>query len=210
MQMQYNIIDENSVQYKQDQRRLRSLRTTVVLWLIVLALGVVLIPLMLITSWVRSDLARLESELIYIQSALSDAKSPSPEMTKLNGEVTRFEHLISTIQTVTVPSSVNWPIVVDAVVQYEKTALIINSLTQTADKIQITGRAISNDAVVRYQQNLLDSGAFRDVIVISMATLPPTPTPVVEEENADAENSIERPFGNVEFVIDLLVEKSTP
>lgn len=210
MQMQYNIIDENSVQYKQDQRRLRSLRTTVVLWLIVLALGVVLIPLMLITSWVRSDLARLESELIYIQSALSDAKSPSPEMTKLNGEVTRFEHLISTIQTVTVPSSVNWPLVVDAVVQYEQTALIINSLTQTADKIQITGRAISNDAVVRYQQNLLDSGAFRDVIVISMATLPPPPTPVVEEENADAENSIERPFGNVEFVIDLLVEKSTP
>jgi Tfp pilus assembly protein PilN len=212
--MQYRVIDVNSAQYKEDERRLQSLRTMVVLWLIVIALGVLLIPLMLVTGWVRSDTTRLESELLSLQSAIADATSPNAEVLQLNAEVARVEQLISSVQTMTVPTGANWPHVVDAVAQYDRIAIVLTSLAQTDDKIQITGHATTNDAVVRYQQRLLDSGAFQDVVVISMATLPqltPEAPDAADAESAAAQEPsadapAELPFGNVEFVIDLAVD----
>jgi hypothetical protein len=213
--MQYRVIDVNSAQYKEDERRLQSLRTMVVLWLIVLALGVLLIPLMLVAGWVRSDTTRLESELLSLQSAMNDATSPSAEVLQLNAEVARVEQLVSSVLTMTVPTGANWPHIVEAVAQYDRIAIALSSLTQTDDKIQITGRATTNDAVVRYQQRLLDSGAFKDVVVISMATLPqPTPEAPAAGGTAAKEPSADTPadlpFGNVEFVIDLVVGMPTP
>jgi hypothetical protein len=213
--MQYRVIDVNSAQYKEDERRLQSLRTIVVLWLIVLALGVLLIPLMLVAGWVRSDTTRLESELLSLQSAVADATSPSAEVLQLNAEVARVEELVSSVLTMTAPTGANWPHIVEAVAQYDRIAIALSSLTQTDDKIQITGRATMNDAVVRYQQRLLDSGAFKDVVVISMATLPqPTPEAPAAEGTAAQEppaaTPADLPFGNVEFVMDLVVEMPTP
>ena len=214
--MQYKILDVNSAQYKQDSKRLQSLRTLVVLWLIVLALGVVLIPLMLITRWVRNDVTRLEGELLSVQSAIDMTTLPSTEVVKLTTDVATVDQLASALQTVTLPSGVNWPLVVNAAGRYDPTATEITSFTQANDRIQIAGRAASNDAVVRYQQLLLDSGAFKDVVVVSMSTLPPPPTPVVTEEEESENNAraagdpIEPPLGNVEFVIDLVVGTSAP
>src|SRR5687767_10880058 len=125
--MQYKMIDVNNAQYKQDTQRLQSLRTQVVLWLIVLALGVVLIPLMLITGWVRNDVARLADDLLTVQSALSDATTPSEEVVKLSADVARIDQLITSIQTVTIPSGVNWPQVVDAALRYDPAAIEITS-----------------------------------------------------------------------------------
>jgi Tfp pilus assembly protein PilN len=210
--MQYKMIDVNSAQYKQDYQRLQSLRTQVVLWLFVLALGVVLIPLMLITGWVRSDVARLESELLTVQNALSNFTTPTDEIMQLNAEIARINQLATSMQTVTISSGVNWPQVVEATARFDAATINLTSLTQMPDKIQIAGRALSSDDVVRYQQTLLDSGAFRDVVVISMSAMAPLPTPVVtaeEDENAvDAIDPTDAPFGNVEFVIDLVVGTS--
>jgi hypothetical protein len=206
--MQYKMIDENSAQYKQDIQRLQALRTQVVLWLLVLALGIVLIPLMLITSWVRNDVARLESELLSVQSSLASATTPSQEAVNLTAELANTNQLISTMQTVTLPSGVNWPLVVDAVEQYDPATIELTSLSQIEEKVQLTGRALNNDAVVRYQQNLFVAGAFKDVVVLSMSTLPPVPTPVPsEDENA---TPVDVPIGNVEFVIDLVIESNAP
>jgi Tfp pilus assembly protein PilN len=212
--MHYNMVDINSPQYKQDQQRMQSLRTQVVLWLIVLALGVVIIPLMLITGWVRNDLSRLEGELLRVQSAMSDATSPSEEVVKINSDIGRINQLVTSMQTVTIPSSVNWPVIVDAVEQYDPATIDITSLTQAPDKIEITGRAVSSDAVVRYQQLLLDSRAFNDVIVVSMSTVPPTPVPTPADESAaetpTSDSAAGRVADRVEFVIDLVVGKTTP
>ena len=92
-------------------------------------------------------------------------------------------------------------------------AIEITSFTRSHAKLEIIGRATSNDAVVRYQQTLLDSGAFRDVLVVSMSTTPPTPTPQVTstptaKQAQGAGESIAAPFGNVEFVIDMVVADS--
>jgi Tfp pilus assembly protein PilN len=213
----YDMIDVNSPQYKQDMQRLQSLRTMIVLWLVVLALGVILIPLMLIAGWVRDDRARLESELLSIQTAISDASLPSTEVTALGVEVSHIEQLITVMQTATVPSSINWPVVVDAIDEYEQVAITLSSLTQTGNQLTITGRAEGNDAVVRYQQSLLDSGAFADVVIISMVAVAPEAAEGEQPEagEADAEEpaavpSPEAPLGNVEFVIDVVVGTAMP
>jgi hypothetical protein len=93
----------------------------------------------------------------------------------------------------------------------------ITSLTQINDKLQIAGRATSNDAVVRYQQLLLESGVFKDVVVVSMSTTPPPPTPAATPVDASDEQAtpVDPPFGsvkfiNVEFIIDLVVGGAAP
>ena len=91
----------------------------VVLWLIVLALGISLIPLMLISSWVRNDVTRLEDELISVQSEMTIATLPNSKVTKLGDDIAQVNQLISTMQTVTVPSGVNWPQVIAATTQYD-------------------------------------------------------------------------------------------
>lgn len=210
--MQYRVIDVNSTQYKEDEQRLQSVRTMVVLWLFVLALGIVLIPLMLVAGWVRSDMTRLETELLLLQSTLNDATTPSAEVLEMGAEVDRIEMLISSIQTTTVPSGANWPQIVQGVSQYDPIAITLSSLTQIEDRVQLTGRATNNDAVVRYQQKLLDSGMFADVVVVSMVAVPPSLSDVEETESdksttaATPNSSVE--LGDVQFVIDLLLEVS--
>lgn len=209
--MQYNMMDPNSAQYRQHIQRLRSLRTQVVLWLLVLALGVLLIPLTLISGWVRNDAARLEDDLMSIQSAMSAAGGPSAEVTKLNTDIAGVNHLVTLMETVTVPSGVNWPLVVNAAMQYDPTTIEITSLTQGDKQLQLSGRATTNDAVVQYQKALIDSGAFRDVQVVSLSTAQPTPIPVAPTNKNKNQQpapvaTTEPPFGDIEFVIALVVE----
>jgi Tfp pilus assembly protein PilN len=211
----YDMIDVNDPQYKQEARRLQSLRTLVVLWLVVLALGVLLSPLMLIAGWVREDRARLESELLAIQMAVSDANLPTTEVNALGAEVSRIEQLISVMITATVPSGVNWPVVVNAIDDYEQVGISLSSLTQTENKLTITGRAEGNDAVVRYQQSLLDSGAFEDVVILSMVAVVPEEGEQPEPDEAESEEpaaapSPEVPVETVEFIIDVVVGTLTP
>src|SRR3954454_8203030 len=98
--MQYNMSDPNSPQYQQHMQRLRSLRTQVVLWLLVLALGVLLIPLMLVSGWVRTDVTRLEDELLSTQAMVGAASSPSTEDAKLGADLANVNQLISLMLTV--------------------------------------------------------------------------------------------------------------
>jgi Tfp pilus assembly protein PilN len=208
--MQYNMIDPNSVQYKQHIQGLRSLRRQVVLWLLVLALGVLLIPLMLVSGWVRSDATRVEDDLMSVQSALSAAGAPSAEVNKLNTDIAGVNHLVTLMETVTVPSGVNWPLVINAAMQYDPAGIQVTSLTQTDQQIQLAGRATNNDAVVQYQKSLIDSGAFRDVQVVSLSTAQPTPIPAAptnknKNQQPTPVATVEPPFGDIAFVIDLVV-----
>jgi Tfp pilus assembly protein PilN len=208
--MQYKMVDPNSAQYRQDVERLQSLRTLVVLWLIVLALGVVFIPLMLISGWVRNDVARLETEILGVRSAISSTTTLSSDVIKLQTDIAAVNQLATTIQSATVPSGVNWPLVMGAISQYDPAAIEITSLTESTDKIQLAGLAANNDAVVRYQQSLLDSGVFKDVVVLSMSALPPPPPTPVPVEGEEAPEPVDLPFGTVEFLIDVVVGTPAP
>src|SRR4051794_26015908 len=133
--MQYNMIDPNNAQYRDHLKRLRSLRTQVVLWLLVLALGVMLVPLVLVTGWVRTDVTRLSDELASTQNLIAAASNPSAKVTELNADIAGVNQVISLMQTVTIPSGVNWPLIIGAAGQYDPNAVEITSLTQSNQQI---------------------------------------------------------------------------
>jgi hypothetical protein len=199
--MHYSLIDPNDPQHQRAVRRLRALRSRVVLWLLVAALVIALIPLNLVVGWVRADRILLEDDLGTMEMMIGDAGLSSLETLQLREEMTRTEGLITAIQAVVVPVSVDWPRVVTALTQYEPAELSLLSLQQQRNQIRITGRAVDNDAVVRYQQRLLEAGTFREVIITSL-TLAPLPTPTGGTDPLVPT----QPPGSVAFVIDLLVE----
>lgn len=208
---QSKIANLNTLQYKHDQQQLQSLRVQVVLWLVVLAVGIMLIPLLLVTRWVSEDVTYLERELLGVKNALQVATTPSEEVMNLNGEIARIGDLVTSMQTATVPSSVNWPRVVNVIRQYDPTTIQITSLIQNEDKIQLSGRATSNDAVVSYQQQVLASSLFRDVIVVLLSTEPPASVPAPNNRNSNATPTpVVQPFGAVIFTIDFVLGVNEP
>src|SRR5690606_34582082 len=148
-------------QYQEDQRRLQSLRTRVVLWLIALALGVLLIPLMLITGWVRSDMTRLETELVFLRNAIDAATNPSAEVLQLGAEIAEIEQLITSMQRDTEHTGANWQQVIDAEAKCDQVDHHHVKLTHSDSRIQLTVRDMSNDDVERNRQRLQDTIAFR-------------------------------------------------
>lgn len=203
----YDLIDaNNSPHLPQAPARLHQVRTLVVLWLLVLAVGIVLVPLLVITGWLRADRAEFEEEYATLQLLIADSALPSAETLHLQAELTRTTGLIDAIHAVAVPASLAWPQVVDALTQFNLAGVTLTSVQQQGSQIRMVGRAPGNDAVVRYQQSLLDSGAFREVIIASLTRLPPsstpTPDPAARAVPATLAPVVE---GSVEFTIDLVV-----
>jgi Tfp pilus assembly protein PilN len=186
--------------------RLHGIRTLVVLWLLVFAFGLTLVLLVLIAGWVRADRTRLQHEVETLQLLISDASLPSAETLQLQAELSHTTALIASVQAVVVPVSVEWPGVVDALNQFDLAGVTLTGLQQTGDKIQLTGRAGANDDVVRYQQSLLDSGVFREVIVASLTqSLPPDPAAAPPDASPEAAAPPLPVAGAVDFVFDLVV-----
>jgi len=201
--MQYNLIDANESERRQHAQRLRAVRSLVVLWLLVMALSIALVPLMLVAGWVRSDRVRLETDLDSMQMIISDATLPSPELLQLREEMTRTEALVTAIQAVAVPVSVDWPRVVNALNEYNRVGLTLTSIQQQGPQVRIIGSAPTNDAVVRYQQSLLDSGAFREVIIASLTLVLPSAPAATDGTGGSAPPVVVS--SSVEFVIDVVV-----
>ena len=176
--------------------RLNTVRTQVVLWLIVLALGVALIPLTILSRWVRDDSARLQQEIHDAQTQIEQLHIPSEAVEQLNQSADANEALIAALQAASVPVGVDWPRTVAALADYDPILVRVASLNQRETLIRITGRALNNDAVIRYQQRLQESGAFESVVVLSLVALP-TPAEAVDQAPAS--------FGSVDFEIDAVV-----
>jgi Tfp pilus assembly protein PilN len=211
--MHYNLIDANESEHRQHAQRLRTVRSLVVLWLLVVALSIALVPLMLAAGWVRSDRVRLEADLDSMQLILSDVTLPTTELLQLREEMTQTEALIAAIQAVAVPVSVDWPQVVNALNEYNRVGLMLTSIQQQGRQVRITGSAPTNDAVVRYQQSLMDSGAFREVIIASLTLVLPSVPAATGETGGSAPPVVVS--SSVEFVIDvvaadLVMEVSAP
>lgn len=196
----HNLLDLHEPPNDADAARLRSTRTLVVLWLIVLALGIALIPLVVVSGWVRSDSARLRNELAQVELALADAEIPSDEVVRLTEAVAANEATLAALESVVVPVGLDWPRVAAALADYDPVLLRLTAIAQRDDRLRIAGRAINNDAVIRYEQRLFDSGVFSAVVILSQVAAPPARSPA---NNAQAETT--PPFGTVDFEIELVV-----
>ncbi|MCB8942974.1 MAG: PilN domain-containing protein [Ardenticatenaceae bacterium] len=152
-------------------------RRPLILWLLVLGLLILLLPLYLIFTTINSDAVRLEAELSNIQLASASEPTADPTTEALQAELTQVQeqfNQINAIQASLDTTNVNWPAVVAALQEFDPARQHLTSLTQTENRLTITGEAADDALVIAYAQRLEASGLFNRVVVQSI-TLLPTP-----------------------------------
>ena len=160
-------------------------RGTIVLWLIVVGLGILFIPLSLISSTIRDDVKGLQSDLDSVQQSLTSVPTPAPEVQALMSTLSVVQSQTNQIQAVyptVVAARTNWPAVMAAIGNYNPDQIALTSLTQSDIQITLSGRASDEGVVVAYARGLEQSGLFSRVVVQSIrvvATPFVTPTSTV-------------------------------
>ena len=176
------------------------------LWLVVLGLVLFFIPLALISSGARDDADRLQANLGAIQASLTFVPTPPPEIRALMGTLSQVDAQATQVQAVypTLKAARSgWPALAAAIGNYDPNQLTLTSVTQTDNRVTLSGGASSDAAVVAYSDALQQSGLFSRVIVQSLkviatpaitltaaalmptATITPTLTPTATVSPAD-------------------------
>lgn len=201
--MRYDLIDNQTQPQNETATRLRGMRTTVVLWLMALLLALVIIPLLMIFRWVREDVDRLAFELERVELGIESANLPSPEMNRLELEMAAVEELIAALESANVPSGIDWPQMASAIESHDPVRVSLQSITQTGNRIRLTGRAADYDDVAVYADALADFSQIGRVNTLSMTFAPTTPPAADESDSTAADLGPQQP---IEFVLELVVE----
>lgn len=168
----------------------------IILWFIILGLTVLLIPIFLFSRSLNQDVQQLEGTVIPLETAVSgnrqltpSAPSIAPELIELNEQVAQIDGLQPTLDA----QQIEWSNVMQAVRTFDDAQLSIVSLVQAPGRLTIRGRAINEQAITGYANQLEQSGAFSSVLVQSILAVetpfviesptPPGPTPTPSPTN---------------------------
>ncbi|MBK9050778.1 MAG: PilN domain-containing protein [Chloroflexi bacterium] len=150
-------------------------RRPLILWLIMFGLLMLFVPLYLVAAAIGANANQLQSELDQAQLAL--VSGPTPDLTteaiqtQVN-QVVEEAGQLDAIQANLDNQQTDWPAVIAAINNYQTGPLTLTGLTQTENRLTITGAAANDAAVITYAQQLEASGQFQRVIVQSIALLP--------------------------------------
>jgi hypothetical protein len=152
-------------------------------WLIIFGLGLLFLPLYLITSTIKDTTAELQTELDSLQATLSFTPPPNPSEEALNGTLAYVrlqDDALQSLEGTLVGIHIDWPAVMAIVGAYDPAHMGITAVTQNGSTIVIGGQADNQSTVSAYAEMLRTSGRFGQVDVgsITIEVLPtPTPTP---------------------------------
>jgi len=173
----------------------RTLRQRVVFGLLAFSLLTFALAFTLITASVRNDIALAETDLSALQDDLSRLSTPSAEVQALTVTLSNTRLLADKLAAAAPPLGANWPAVIAVIDRYDPTLITLTSITQTDNRITLSGQAVNDLVVVDYEKMLKESGLFNDVILQSLKRMTPTAaaseTPTVTVATAET----------VEFVI---------
>lgn len=195
-----------------------------VLWLIICGLGVLFLPLYVISTTVKTSAEELALDVENISVTLSAPPPVNPTEVTLQAafaSVQSQSKAVDSINGALKDSYVNWPMVMAALGAYDTSQMSLNSVTQTDHVLRVTGRANRELVAMAYADMLRASGLFDDVAVESITLqsifITATPSPTVE---ATLEATIEpnpratlAPVATVEvkmtdFVISMTMKKA--
>ncbi|MFP4345504.1 MAG: PilN domain-containing protein [Anaerolineales bacterium] len=166
-----------------EERRKRRLlrRQTIFLWVVAVSLLATVVPLYLLSLSLRTDVTASEAVLRELRAAIEATPTLVPEVRALLGTVAALEVRrgeIATAEAALAAAGVDWDEIMDALRNYDPQRLELTSLSQNGAELQLTGRAVDNDAVTGYRRRLQASGLFSRVVIDSVRPLQPgTPTP---------------------------------
>lgn len=176
--------------------QLRTLRQAIVIGLVGFSLLSLILALFLIAASIRNDIGRSESNLAALQARLMRLSTPAPEVQELMTTLTNTLTLADTLVAARPPVGINWPAVVTVIGSYDPAAITLTALTQSDNRITLTGEAVDDVVVVTYARLLETSDLFANVVLQSL--LRPTPTTVAAQTTPTA---LTQPTASIEFVI---------
>lgn len=197
-----------------------------VLWLIICGLGVLFLPLYIISTTVKTTNEELTTELTNIEATLSATPPVPPELQTLSADFSNTQmqsQTVGSINSTLKDSYINWPTVMAALGAYDLGQMSLTSITQIDKGMRITGRATREIVAMSYADMLRSSGLFDNVAVESITlqsiyiTATPTPTttaPTVEATVDNRSRATVVPVPTIEvkmtdFIISVTMKKAT-
>jgi Tfp pilus assembly protein PilN len=156
-----------------------------VLWLIIAGLGILFVPLYLLSATLKDSKAPMETELADIQATLTITPPPNPTeqalrdtLLQLRGQAGELETLYDDLSA----NHIDWPAAMAVIANFDPAQMSLTGLLQAERRVTLNGRANDETIVMAYADMLRDSARFGEVKVQAIAQVAlPTPTPLPTE-----------------------------
>lgn len=215
-----NIDNEDEVQEGEAPPRSSN---KLVLWLIICGLGVLFLPLYIISTTVKTTNEELTTELTNIEATLSATPPVDPKLQTLSAEFSdtqKQSQAVGSINSTLNNTYVNWPTVMAALGAYDLSQMSVTSVAQIDMGMRINGRATREIVAMAYADMLRETGLFETVAVESItlqsmfitATPAPTSSAPTSEATVVTQPTI-APLATIEvkmtdFVISVTMKKA--
>lgn len=177
--------DENAAETEEQPRR-NPMR--LILWLMVVAVGLFLVPLYLVSTTIKQAIPEIDLEITAIAETIAAPVSVSSEQEALETELLNIRDSIGALQPSLMSAAaghVDWPYTMAAIGSYDALRVTLQRVTQSGRQITITGQALNQTTVTAYADTLRASNLFGRVVILAIdAVQLPVPTPMREGEVA--------------------------
>lgn len=160
--------------------------TRLILWLMVAAVALFLLPLYLVSLTVRDAIPEIDIEITALAETIAAPASISSEQEALENELLAVRSALSVLQPPLRNAAavhVDWPQTMAVIGSYDMLRVTLQRVTQSNRQITVSGQALNQTAVTAYADTLRASGLFTRVVILAIdAVTLPTPAPVREGE----------------------------
>lgn len=142
-----------------------------IIWLVVLSLGLLFVPLYLISDSLRQENVRLQTEATLIQQTLAVSPQPNSTEAALTDTLMQIQAqkgALEAIQPTLIAEHIPWSEVMFMLGSYDPNQLSITALSQSGNQLAVQGQAADQSQVMAYVESLKKSDLFADVVVQSM------------------------------------------
>jgi Tfp pilus assembly protein PilN len=144
-------------------------------WLIVGSLALLFLGLIMVGKTVGGENQFMETRLASIQETLDSDPAPDAEVEQLQSDVAALEAQLFELQAALdelKASRVNIPLALSVVGQYDHNRMRLTGISQSADRLTLSGEADGEDTVYEYAQSMEQTGTFERVVIQSISANP--------------------------------------
>lgn len=146
-------------------------RRTLVFWMIAAALGLFMLPVTLLASSLTERVTTLNTDMQAAVQAQTQMPTLKPEVQALNKKLQQLQlqaGAAKALQPTLDAGNLAWTNVMAAVGNYDASQIAIDGLVRAEQRLVLTGRATSDQAILDYVSTLQRSNAFNSVVLQSV------------------------------------------
>ena len=146
-------------------------RRTLVLWLLAATLGLLMLPLTLITAALADNVNILQADRQAAVQAQTTLPTLAPRVAALNKQLDQVQvqaNQIKALNPTLVAGNMAWTSVMAAIGNYDPSEIALDGIGRADGRLVVTGLAASDQAILTYVSSLQQSGAFENVVLQSV------------------------------------------